>query len=303
MAEIKPPDFKIGGEDNSGETIVRIYYQSRTHVIYRTNHSFETDFDEDQPELMSLYGRSVLLYPHLSRVYTLLDEKLSKTEPINRQIGKAAALNFLGATDKALVMLHDAEHRLRRLKVLKGRLQYTVSALVTFTLVLLYDWLISDGSCEGKASLHVMYADVATCGAIGGFLSVMIGFRKMQIEMDASPTLNGLTGVSRILIAMAGAIFAYFLVESGLALTPIADANNVFAIYTIAVFAGFSERFVPNAMQNLSQGNNPGPNPPPPPPPLGPASSGGQPGPTPGNGQAGPQGDAGKPSPEPGKPA
>ena len=254
---VRPIDFRIGALDNSGEKISRIYFQSADYVIYRSRSTIYVDIDDDSEDLERLHDANMRIASVLARVYSFLPGNLNWIEPINKQIARAVALNLSGATPQARDMLGDVELRVRRLKVISGRLQYTVSSLLTAATITLANFWLNSPAASGGA-VGVSHTQIATCGALGGFLSVVLGFRVIEIDCDANWFLNCLIGSSRILVAMVAAVFAYFVVKSGIALQPLAEANSPYGFYTVAILAGFSERFVPNIMDNLTRAGSQG---------------------------------------------
>lgn len=61
--------------------------------------------------------------------------------------------------------------------------------------------------------------------------------------------MNTISAVSRIVIGMIGAVFILLVIKGNLILGLLADLKNPAAILAIAVVAGFSETFVPNALR------------------------------------------------------
>ena len=102
-----------------------------------------------------------------------------------------------------------------------------------------------------------VYWRIAACGAMGGFLSVALGFRELEIDLDSNWITNCLVGASRILIACSAAIFAMFLIKSGFALQFFDSPNGEYGLYSVATVAGFSLRFVPNLIEDLGQQSSP----------------------------------------------
>ena len=97
----------------------------------------------------------------------------------------------------------------------------------------------------------MIYPDVLSCGAIGGFLSVAIGIWSLRIDLDANSWLNALAGASRIVIAALAAVVAYFAVESNIVLGEL--AKQPYGVYMAAVIAGFSETFIPSLLRREVQ--------------------------------------------------
>jgi hypothetical protein len=98
-------------------------------------------------------------------------------------------------------------------------------------------------------NIYIMYLKVMLFGALGGVFSVATTYSSLDIDIDAPRYMNILIGVSRVVISTLGAIFVYFHSLSNVQPT---NANNTYLIYLLVMLAGFSEKLVPNIIQNLS---------------------------------------------------
>ncbi len=246
---IKPLDFKLGETDNTGEVIERIYEMCPDFVVYRTAKSVRIDFDDDRQNaeaLISLHGK---ISVDLAKVYSLLPDRITKIEAINRLIARALSANAGGDESDAKDMLSHAQERIAKLRTISGRLQYTLSS---FAMALLAFFGMLIPNMFGLAGDYAVYGSVAFCGALGGTISVSLGFSKLEVDVDADIFTNCLIGGSRIVISIAAAIFSYFALKSGVAFSFLADGDKPLGIYVVAMIAGFSEMLIPNIMTNLS---------------------------------------------------
>jgi hypothetical protein len=143
-------------------------------------------------------------------------------------------------------MLAEAEGRLIGLRTLEGRLQYQIAgaAIVLLLLVLLLSTYI-------VPRMQTEFVPVLLCGAIGGFLSVSIGLRKLKIDPHADWRTNAQAGISRIVIAMLASVFMYFAMEAGLLFSALQQEASSFGVYAASVIAGFSETLIPNAIRRV----------------------------------------------------
>ncbi len=245
----KPNDFRIKAPDNDGNVVERIYLKSMEYVVYRTQNAIRIDLDDDNPNTATYIDNHHKLGVILARIYSWLPENLSWSEPINRQIARAIAVNAKGKQDEAIEMLNHAEERILNLKTLQGKLQYTASSfaivgLALLTLIVFY---------ENGASGYALYSGVAFCGALGGVLSVAVGYSSLTIDIDANAATNCMIGASRILIAMSAALFLYFAIASGVLLSFIGKMDSNDGIFFVSMIAGFCEMLVPSIMSNLSE--------------------------------------------------
>ncbi|PUB31187.1 hypothetical protein C8K66_10781 [Pseudomonas sp. GV105] len=246
----KPYDYIVDEKDNDGECIEKIYSKLPEFVVYRTKNAIRIDINDDHERAKEIMSCHMKISVDLGRIYSWLPEQLSDSEPVNKQIARAMTANAVGHYDKAQLLLKHAEERILKTKTLKGRLEYTVSALksvVVIAAVLLATTFYIE-SDDIKTFLYVIL-----CGSLGGLLSTSIGFSTLEIDLDADKRTNVLIGQSRILIAVTAAVFSYFAIKSEIAFTFIAKSPEHYGIYMIAMMAGFVELLIPNMMNNLAR--------------------------------------------------
>jgi hypothetical protein len=244
---LKPYDYKIGCIDNDGSEVKKIYAKAPEYVVYRTDSAIRIDMDDDSPKLQEYAGNHYKIGVDLARIYSWLPENLSGSEPINKQIARAMATNVAGNYDHAKTMLTHAEERITKLKTIYGRLQYTSSAFL-FVMIIFVSIFISEGE-------SVIFAKVMLCGALGGILSIAVGFSDLNIDIDANWQTNSLIGSSRILIAITASLFSYFAIKSDIAFSFVNNVDSNYGIFMMAMVAGFAEMLVPNMMNNLAKEN------------------------------------------------
>ncbi|MDR6609072.1 hypothetical protein [Pseudomonas synxantha] len=246
--KIKPDDFVINGLDNDGNKIERIYLKSMEYTVYRTKGSIRIDMDDDSDKLGMYVSNHHRLGVGLARIYSFLPTNLSWSEAINKQVARAIFVNVAGRYEDALQMLSHAEQRIIKLKTIQGRLQYTLSSFAMVVFVL-FTLLVVKGN--GLVE-YLRYLEVALCGALGGVLSVAVGYSSLHVDIDANGKTNCMIGMSRILISISAALFSYFAVKSEIIFTFVASQHTNDGLYLVAMVAGFSEMLVPSIMNNLS---------------------------------------------------
>ncbi len=250
----KPNEFIVDEKDNAGDSINRIYYKSPDYVVYRTEGAIRIDFDDESTNLEKYSANTGKIAVELARIYSWMPEKLSWSEPINRQIARSLSENAKGNDEAAKQMLLHAESRIKMLKTINGRLQYTISgyvvALVVFVVMLVLNIYAQD--FQSSVGVYYEYSKIALCGALGGILSVSLGFPKLTIDIDANFLTNCLVGASRLVISVSAAVFSYFALKSGIAFSFLANDELKYGIYVVAMISGFSEMLIPNMMSNFS---------------------------------------------------
>ena len=249
VKQLKPYDYKIGEDDNDNLPIRKIYSKLPGYTVYRTDNAIRIDIDDDH-ELCNTYASNhQSLSVDLARIYSWLPEELSGSESINRLVGRAITTNASGNKEAAKAILAQAEQRIVKLKTIEGRLQYTLSAFILVLFVFVFSLFF------GMASAPILL-NVALCGGLGGVLSIALGFSSLEIDLDASRTVNCLIGCSRILIAITAAIFSYFAIKTDVAFSFVSKAPDFSGFYMIAMVSGFIEMLVPNIMSNLAKENS-----------------------------------------------
>jgi hypothetical protein len=245
---LKPYDYKVGGLDNDGVAVRKIYTKAVGFVIYRTDSAIRLDMDDDHPEMKIYMANHFKIGVELARIYSWLPEDLSWSEPVNKQIARAMTTNVVGNHIEAKKMLDHAEERIIKLKTIQGRIQYTLSAfLVVFAMALLTLFL---SICNSYFLSKVML-----CGALGGVMSIAVGYNRLTIDIDANWKTNSLIGGSRIVIAVVASLFSYFAIKSGVAFSFIQESGLNHGVFLLAMIAGFAEMLVPNMMNNLANEN------------------------------------------------
>lgn len=249
IIQLKPYDYKIGALDNDGVVVRKIYTKAEGFVIYRTDSAIRLDMDDDHPEMKTYMENHLKIGIDLARIYSWLPENLSWAEPINKQIARAMTTNVVGNYSDAKSMLDHAEERIIKLKTIQGRIQYTLSAFLVVFIISLLTLILSYCS-------SVFLSKVMLCGAIGGVLSIAVGYNSLTIDIDANWKTNSLIGGSRIVIAVIASLFSYFAIQSGVAFSFIRDSESNNGIFLVAMIAGFAEMLVPNMMNNLASENS-----------------------------------------------
>lgn len=247
--QLKPYDYKTGTLDNDGVIVQKIYTKAHGYIVYRTNTAIRLDMDDHHPEMTNYMENHFKIGVDLARIYSWLPENLSWSEPINKQIARAMTTNVAGNYDEAKKMLEHAEERIIKLKTIQGRIQYTVSAFFTAFAMLLAALL----SAPYDTSL---ITKVMLCGALGGILSIAVGYTNLKIDIDANWKTNALIGSSRIVIAIIASIFSYLAIKSGIAFSVIQDSKSDHGVLLIAMISGFAEMLVPNMMSNLARSDS-----------------------------------------------
>lgn len=115
-------------------------------------------------------------------------------------------------------------------------------------LVYLATYKIGDLSDLG----HILFCAVVF-SATGGFLSVALNVKNLDVDVQNPYWTIMLYGAQRIFLAMICGVFIYFLITSKILLAFFQDLSNINLYYVAFFLCGFSERLVPNLMLNFEE--------------------------------------------------
>ena len=91
----------------------------------------------------------------------------------------------------------------------------------------------------------------AVFAALGGFLSVLIGSRQLELDLKESFGATMVYGVFRIVIGVISGIVVVFLIRADFLLGPLKKPDSYDAFVVACFVAGFSERLIPNVLKNF----------------------------------------------------
>ncbi len=246
-------ELKKGGADQRGREILDILWSTKDYVIFRHSSGISPHFSDVAETAKQQRASYASIGPHLSKVNALRSVTVWRAESIDREIARAVYQSLEGDITNAAETLEGVRTRLQNLINLQGRLQYQISCLATVALFAML-CLVVRALASDQASLlsPARLASVAMFGALGGFLSISIGLKKLTIDPDADWRINAIAGASRIVIAVIASIFVYLMIAAKLALTSLNLLDSDAGIYAISMAAGFSEKLVPNLLRGLS---------------------------------------------------
>jgi hypothetical protein len=266
-------DYKIGGLDKRGRKVLDILWSTNDFVIFQHAGGISPHFSDDDDLSREQARRYMSLGPALSRINALLPppEQASGEARFGsrgwsffhtpnaflyRETARAIANALTGEHERAMEILAFVEARMMARRRAQGQFQYLLACTGTLAAIALVA-LAFEFLLPLPAGAWPDLARVAACGAAGGFLSVALGIRKLDIDPDTRWWVNSYYGLIRLTIAIVSAVILYFLVKGKLVLQPLfpeASAHEMFALYALAVAAGFSETFIPNILRRAEEG-------------------------------------------------
>lgn len=249
-------ELKKGGFDQRGREILDILWSTKDYVIFRHSSGISPHFSDVAETAKQQRAAYASIGPQLSKVNALRSVTVWRAESIDREIARAVYQSLEGDITNAAETLEGVRTRLQNLINLQGRLQYQISCLAAVALFAILCLAVRAVASDQAGNLlsPARLASVAMFGALGGFLSISIGLKKLTIDPDADWRINAIAGASRIVIAVIASIFVYLMIAAKLALTSLNLLESDAGIYAISMAAGFSEKLVPNLLRGLSIG-------------------------------------------------
>lgn len=251
-------EIEVGSKDQRGRDILGIYWSTKDYIVFKHPWGLSPHFSDDNATATQQRHDYHQIGPTLSHVNALRSGKIFNAESVDRAIARAIAQCLEGEIESSRKTLEGVTTRLQNLRNLQGRLEYQGAALLMTVVVGIFFYLLTLGpSSSGLTDSQPVLGfervmSVALFGALGGFLSVSMGIRKLEIDPDSDSRINYVSGASRIIIAIIGSIFVYLGVVSDLVLGGLQAFETEEGLLALAMASGFSETLVPNLFRKIA---------------------------------------------------
>jgi hypothetical protein len=239
------PQFKPGDTDSLGKKVLRVLAREEgKYIIYETT-SREISIEGPEFEKCNTPG----IFAAMNVIADLTIHYPALKEGYNGRLGYAYKMALDGDTASCEAALktisEDMRSHLRRKCVgtyQRGALMAIFIPPILFLIAYSYFPL-------NEVGMRIFSASVFS--ALGGFLSVLIGSRKLDLDLKARASSTTWLGASRIAISVICGIVFLFLIRADLVLGPLNRADNFDGLVIACFVAGFSEMLVPNILKNL----------------------------------------------------
>ena len=254
--------YTIGKTDNSGNVISKIFSRGDDFLIYEIEGAAESDsfrvlvdtkIDSDPNEYVKKYEK---IKPEISKFRSILHKGVHDKSVKHRAAGAiSTALRGDIETSRKIFAEINTSVQTEYKNISDGRLSYLGSSFfvtILFCIVAIIFYCNRDSTLIIKNPLlkHFFYA--ASFATLGGFFSICTNLKDIEFERSIQLWKYGIYGVQRLTLAAICGVISYLLVASEILLSSITKGPNAaLTLMAICVLAGFSEKFIHNALKRL----------------------------------------------------
>jgi hypothetical protein len=265
-------DICLGGTDSSGATILTVYTKiQKRYAIYKTDEGVSIQFADDPDRGDAQRIALAPLNPLRGQISGLIDGWRSSVDEgdrvraalFDRRVAGAlcAALQGCpGAVGHATTLLEEVKADVIAERTSKARVLYAVSAAGMAALLILIASLFT---WNGYQNVYAYSPDAMMlwlgvgAAALGALFSVAIGLQSRAILTDLQRRQNVSDAILRVMIGSISGLVLIDLLLSQLVTVQIGNSAAITAVsphsWLVAAFAaflaGFSERLVPNLLE------------------------------------------------------
>lgn len=255
--------MQVGSPDPNGYVIKNIYARGDEYLIYdSTDISIHqtirvliyTKIDEDNSTINAFNNVKIKFDKLKSVLYKSGDNSLHKQRAASAIV---IALQEHNRVDEVNNLLDELSTEITneysdklwgRLAYLGGTLSITIVAIIAACLT----YTLRDMTFFQNNNLISSFLYCSMFASIGGFFSVSLKSQSIFIMQATSRWMYFLYGLERNFIAVIAGLACFVLLSSEIIFANIKDGNTgIFFTMSICFFSGFSEKFIPNALNTL----------------------------------------------------
>ena len=260
--------YRVGELDNTGKLIEYIYHATDDYIIYRTNKVVRWILNKGVDQEYENKVNQII--EPLASIEFKNPEEIERVETINRLTAQGIRLALQNENDSAKKLFEEADNRLESFRQIDAKLQYLIASFYAANAIIfaiLFSILLPTFYREHfidifqEFSVPGNFIVAISCGALGGFLSVASGIRRVEIDPDSDVMI---AGMSRIFIAVISSVIIYIALRanllpdlSKLLLNGEFQQVDAWRVGFISAAAGFTESFVPNILNLQNRGQMP----------------------------------------------
>lgn len=238
--------LQIGDRDCFGNKVLRVFARDpvRRYVIWETEGG-RVACDADDETL----SRNPDITEWTIKVGGLVSNQLAFREQYNGHLAHAYKLYFDGDPQACLLTLKTTYREIVRRLERAAKLGFLLGALGTTAFGVAICIILYFSHFAGETLNRMITA--AAVSALGGFMSVASGLRKLKIDLEERTRVNALYGAVRVVVAMIAGVVAALLIRTGAVLSFLQQQDALSGFLVACFLSGFSERFVYRALRQI----------------------------------------------------
>lgn len=248
ITDIYAQPVTVGEKDMAGNVITKIYGQSvGQYIVYESNSVLRVSAESS---IFNLYGN---ISPLITFINSMLIDMPSLQERAKIIKAKAILHVCAGEIDAGKAILNNFIDYAARIKNRKALLQYLFGSFILTLLI-----LIISGVFLYAASITIESLSVTTqlmlaisMSVMGGFLSVLLSLKTLEIDNESGLGINVFGGMSRIMIAAIAGIAMLVLIKAEILFGFVNKDESIYGLLALCFLSGFSESLIPNALKKL----------------------------------------------------
>jgi hypothetical protein len=244
-------EITTGDKDLAGNVITKIYGQSIGHyIVYESNSKLRISAEEN------IFILFTTISPLMSLISSITDDLPDLQERAKVLKAKAMLHVCSGELDTGKAILNNFYEYVTRLKNRKAQLQYLFGSFILTIITLLINGFILITLSPSMQNLNIssLLILAISMAVMGGFLSVLLNLKKLEIDNESGFAINVFGGMSRIMIAVIAGIAMLVLIKADILFGFVNEggsSESIYGLLTLCLLSGFSEGLIPNALKKL----------------------------------------------------
>jgi len=242
---------ELGDKDKAGNIVSRIFGQSvGNYIVYKANSRIK----------LSSQTKFYQLCTTVSPLMTLI-KRVTRDLPTQEERAKEVRANAMlhacqGEIETAKLILNNYYEYIIRLKNRKAQIQYLFGSFVLTALTLLIAGLLFylGSPITQDFNTQSQFISGISMAVMGGFLSILLNLKKLEIDNESGWEMNAFGGASRIMISVIAGIAMLVLIKADILFGFVNKSElseSFYGLLTLCFLSGFSEGLIPNVLRKI----------------------------------------------------
>ena len=243
MAKKDKKAYVVGDIGEDGFEIKNIIGSSPYFMVY-FNEKDELRWELDDEFMPQHFSDSIAQFDVNQSMITNALPNSKKKISLLESLGRAFYLSVLAEKKgESIDKFKEIRARIENEVTLYSRRHYVSASLIVTAIICI---AFATLNIFGKLNLLLPYWLGAGTGAVGSTLSILLRSSALEIRPFSTPFEHFFQGILRVILGLLAGLIVVILVNADFLL--VFAKNNLEAIMVFSMFAGFSERYLPNTL-------------------------------------------------------